>query len=455
MFQSKRRNLQGLILTEDDWKTNFLNFTIIPPFTQGLGELLPLSPTKPDFGNIQRSVVDTNHTTGQYYNDYYDAELYREQYLNKIDGFLEEQLVPESSKDDRNTKCRHPAYMTTAFPTCNAIHELRLQSEDGLIVSYLNHGFYRDAFKYHRNESFPNPDLFVMKSMRFRHIIGAETLSKIRKESIILERLSHSPRILDIYSYCGSSVILEAMSSDINKYIVPQKGYMLQSKLDKLQDTDVHPFNQLTESEKLQIALEMAEALADIHGFQEGLIMHADVHIDQWLIAPDGSVKLNDFGDAFPATWNQNKNKYCFRSDLEHSGTWKAPEEYAGLVTDEAIDVYNFGNIIYSLLTGLWPFYDEEYREIDHSIVRRAMIEKYKRPYVDPRYRYRSYIESNLVEIMEKCWAPKESRISIFEVVKMIRDLKTTAWKKGHLQTSNLVKISLPTKLLDKKEESD
>jgi len=75
-----------------------------------------------------------------------------------------------------------------------------------------------------------------------------------------MERLSHSPRILDNYSYCGSSIILEeAMPSDINKYIVSLKGYMLQSKLNRLQVTDVHPFNHLTGSEKLQIALDMTE----------------------------------------------------------------------------------------------------------------------------------------------------------------------------------------------------
>lgn len=187
--------------------------------------------------------------------------------------------------------------------------------------------------------------------MRYKRSIGAKPLAKVHKEAVILERLSQSPHILDIYSYCGSSVIVEAMASDINNRIVPTEGYILQKKLDRLQTEDVHPLNNLTVSEKLQIALYMAEALADVHGFGGGVIVHADVHVDQWLVAPDGSVKLNDFGDAYPALWSRSKNKYCFRKDLGHSGTWKAPEEYEGRLNEEAIDVYAFGNIVYSLVS--------------------------------------------------------------------------------------------------------
>ena len=43
-------------------------------------------------------------------------------------------------------------------------------------------------------------------------------------------------------------------------------------------------------------------------------------------------------------------------------------------------------------------------------------------PYVDPRYKQRSFAESQLVEIMEKCWVyDAEKRIDIFEVVRLLR----------------------------------
>jgi serine/threonine protein kinase len=188
--------------------------------------------------------------------------------------------------------------------------------------------------------------------MRLKREIGPENLAKVHKESIILERLTSSPRILDIYSHCGLTVLVEAMASEITDQIVPPKGYMRQSKLDELQKHDVFPLNNFTVSEKLQIALEMAESLADIHGFEGGLIVHADVHLEQWLLAPGGNVKLNDFGDAYEALWDGQRKNYCFFNfDQTHSGTWRSPEEYVDGLVDESVDVYVFGNNIYTLVS--------------------------------------------------------------------------------------------------------
>jgi hypothetical protein len=46
-----------------------------------------------------------------------------------------------------------------------------------------------------------------------------------------------------------------------------------------------------------------------------------------------------------------------------------------------------------------------------------------KLPFIDPRYRTRSFEEGKLVEIMEQCWKYKpDDRPSIFEVVHFLRD---------------------------------
>lgn len=56
------------------------------------------------------------------------------------------------------------------------------------------------------------------------------------------------------------------------------------------------------------------------------------------------------------------------------------------------------------------------------------MIDQKMRPLVDPRYRSRSFIESKLVAIMEECWEwEPERRISIFEVVRQLRELNLAA----------------------------
>jgi serine/threonine protein kinase len=90
----------------------------------------------------------------------------------------------------------------------------------------------------------------------------------------------------------------------------------------------------------------------------------------------------------------------------------------------EGIDTFSFGNNIYTLLTGLWPFYDYQsdrhHVQQSHRIQRQLL--KGERAYIDPRYLSRSYAENKLVEVMEKTWefSPND-RISIFQVVKALR----------------------------------
>ncbi len=87
---------------------------------------------------------------------------------------------------------------------------------------------------------------------------------------------------------------------------------------------------------------------------------------------------------------------------------------------DEKIDVYSYGNGIYGLLTGLWPFY-----EIDDDSVPRGMVYNGTRPFLDPRWKEQGYIASKLVEVMEQCWTHNATeRISIFNVVKQLREVK-------------------------------
>ena len=163
-----------------------------------------------------------------------------------------------------------------------------------------------------------------------------------------MERLTPSPRVVDILGYCGTSVLLEAMASDLHTKIIIGNGIASQQTLDELDQ--VHPLNNFTASEKLQISLDMIESLADLHGFAGGKIIHADTHIEQWLIAPDGRIKLNDFNNARLPRWDSKHNNYC-EIVLIYGGIWRSPEEHNGLLQDESIDIYAFGNSIYTLVS--------------------------------------------------------------------------------------------------------
>lgn len=107
---------------------------------------------------------------------------------------------------------------------------------------------------------------FVFKRLKLKRKIGFFQMHKIHRESIIMERLTASPRVIDIYGYCSTSIFSEATVGDVWTVMVPGTGRALQSDLDKLDD--VYPRNDFTAEEKLDMSIEMAEALADLHGFE-------------------------------------------------------------------------------------------------------------------------------------------------------------------------------------------
>jgi hypothetical protein len=95
----------------------------------------------------------------------------------------------------------------------------------------------------------------------------------IQREAIVMDRLSTSPRIVDIYGLRGASVLVEDMCAEITTAIVPTwagatitdpaRGFLLQEELDQLQVNGVHPLNNLTNDQKLV----MAQGVAGMHGY--------------------------------------------------------------------------------------------------------------------------------------------------------------------------------------------
>jgi hypothetical protein len=80
-----------------------------------------------------------------------------------------------------------------------------------------------------------------------------------------------------------------------------------------MQRANVKSQNSLTPKNKVGIALAMAAALADLHGFEDGVILNGDNHIDQFLATSEGRVKLGDFNLATILEWNDRKGDYCKR----------------------------------------------------------------------------------------------------------------------------------------------
>mmetsp|Transcript_26654 Transcript_26654/g.63551 ORF Transcript_26654/g.63551 Transcript_26654/m.63551 type:complete len:497 (-) Transcript_26654:340-1830(-) len=284
------------------------------------------------------------------------------------------------------------------------------------------------------------------------------TLARVRYETLIMERVSSSPHILNVYGSCGTTMVVETMSQNVEDLAVPsEEGTMDQEELDELSTFWPHrqSQNNLTASEKLLLATSMARGLYDLHYYDGGQILHADVAIEQWLLSPAGQVKLNDFNYAEIMSWNvgaveeegdggdgDGDGGYC-PTEVRYSGYIRSPEELMGTPSDSSKDVFSFGHVIYQLLTGLSPFYDERFHGKDKYYLKPLII-KGVRPYVDKRYLDASsgvgYIEFHLAKIMMECWRhDPHRRPSIATILDFLQKTMIEAKKRGDLEPSGRI----------------
>jgi hypothetical protein len=192
-------------------------------------------------------------------------------------------------------------------------------------VQYIAHGYYRDTFgfkpiggKYYN----PHEREIVVKSLRYKHEPHRRNLLKVYNEAILMDILQTSPVTANTFGHCATSIIVEK-GHEIAPYIVPyvpqhqpiEPGRISQTNLDRLQQHDVHPFNEryLSLEQKLDIAIAIAESIAELHGLPWGVTTNDDLALEQWLVPMDGRAPaiLNDFNNAVVMSWNTKQQIYC------------------------------------------------------------------------------------------------------------------------------------------------
>ena len=368
----------------------------------------------PDFAGLEMKTPVKRRVIHKNWEKNYNRE--RQELL----GWMEEQSKDVSDKYLESfhftgkRDCYRVAWRDPWFPTCNTVHEMRLVTEEET-VTYRGSGYYRDSWVW--------DDQVVAKRFRYKHDVQTKYMAQVKKEALVMERLTKSPRIVDIYGHCGLTILAEYMEGEVTREMIPLDGkaYMSQKEIDEQHPDAFHSFNNLTNNEKLNLAIAMAESIADIHGYGGGVIAHGDIHPVQFLRKGD-QVKLNDFNNGEILEYNPWKQEYC-PQDRCYSGTFRSPEELACVDCTEQMDTYSMGNNIYVLLTGLWPFYQVGNRRKTQGEIADRKVQA--KPYVDARLRNRSSIESGLIAVMEQLWEyDPNRRISIFEAVRQLREIR-------------------------------
>lgn len=182
-------------------------------------ELMP--PELPDYGGLEIvSLRDAPQFSRQIS---LDNDLAFEKYRGKlIMDEADDTGENDNHNDLANQKCRQPDWGSRFFPNCNAMHETDfsgdLQAESDCCSYLIDCGQYRDAWVVNSASS---QEMFVIKSLRMKHDFSIKSIHQILLDAIVMERLTSSPRIVNIYGLCGTSVSVEYMPYNLEISVIP------------------------------------------------------------------------------------------------------------------------------------------------------------------------------------------------------------------------------------------
>ncbi|HMF14892.1 MAG TPA: protein kinase, partial [Gemmataceae bacterium] len=197
----------------------------------------------------------------------------------------------------------------------------------------------------------------------------------------------------------------------------------------------------LPSAEVVRIGTELAEGLAAVH--EKGLI-HRDVKPSNvWLEAPNGRVKLLDFGLARDSGADDRVTRI---GALVGTPAYMSPEQVNGLDVDARSDLFSLGSVLYEAATGQSAF---------AAKTRTAILKAVGETDAPPARIVNPDISQGLSDLIE--WlhrkSPADRPASATEVVKALRGLATaretptTDWQGARTQRAGEKKRSkrIPT----------
>ncbi len=159
-------------------------------------------------------------------------------------------------------------------------------------------------------------------------------VKRFRKEAQAAANLTH-PNIVGIYDWGQLDntyfIVMELVEGRSLREVLKSEGTLLPRRA-------------------VEIAADMSAALSVAH--RAGLV-HRDIKPGNILLAPDGTVKVTDFGIA--RAWDDSQ-ELTRTGSVMGTATYFSPEQAQGSKADERSDVYSVGIVLYEMLAGAPPF---------------------------------------------------------------------------------------------------
>eukprot|EP00591_Stephanopyxis_turris_P007770 CAMPEP_0195522950 /NCGR_PEP_ID=MMETSP0794_2-20130614/21622_1 /TAXON_ID=515487 /ORGANISM="Stephanopyxis turris, Strain CCMP 815" /LENGTH=436 /DNA_ID=CAMNT_0040652833 /DNA_START=233 /DNA_END=1543 /DNA_ORIENTATION=- len=251
----------------------------------------------------------------------------------------------------RSERCEfYKEWHSKSFPTCNVVHEVDFPSgvvrgsyggemnRKDLHIDYIMKGTTREAWKLHSGGNFDRPVAF--KNIRFKKEYIKRMYEHQRIDALATERLTSSEHVIDMYGFCGESVLNQFADGGDLKHALLEMS------------------TNLTSMQQLIFARDAALGLADIHGIdgkgELATLVHHDVKEINFLVI-DGKLKFHDFNNGQFLRWDFKKNERCgfsFSCEKIEAGL-DPPEECTEKpsFSTEKIEVFRLGVVSLFLLT--------------------------------------------------------------------------------------------------------
>jgi serine/threonine protein kinase len=179
--------------------------------------------------------------------------------------------------------------------------------------------------------------------VRINHRFEDAYFENSRIDAVVLERLTASPHVINVFGFCGHSVITEYAD-----------GKRLGELADKMRKIPLA---------RLQIARDIATGLADVHGIDgdgNATFVHLDINPAN-VVSIGGTLKLNDFNIGVLRRWNTTSNSPCGIPAQYPNPQWRSPEEARREQNlTEKVDVFSLGHIFFRLICGHEPWHKLE-----------------------------------------------------------------------------------------------
>ncbi len=172
----------------------------------------------------------------------------------------------------------------------------------------------------------------AVKVLHPRYAADPGFVARFRQEAQAAANLSH-PSIVNIYDWGRDDevyyIIMEYVRGTDLKEVVEEQG-----ALDPMKAA--------------AYASQVCSALAVAHGYD---IIHRDIKPHNIVLAPDGSVKVMDFGIARAGNTTMTQT-----GSVLGTAHYVSPEQAQGRALGPASDLYSLGIVLYELTTGKLPF---------------------------------------------------------------------------------------------------